>query len=48
MAYGKGVRVARCPIEQEHCYPSCYFRKGNRCCFKSKRGRRIPELKGKK
>jgi len=45
MAYGKGVRVAKCPIRQEYCYPSCYWRKGNRCRFKSKRGRQIPELK---
>ena len=45
MAEGKGVRVAKCPIGQEYCYPSCYWRKGNRCCFKSKRGRQIPELK---
>ena len=45
MAYGKGVRVAKCPIGEEYCYPSCYFRKGNRCCFRSKRGRQIPELK---
>ncbi len=45
MAYSKGVRVARCPISQEYCYPSCYFRKGNRCYFRSKRGRQIPELK---
>jgi len=48
MAYRKGVRVAKCPIGQEYCYPSCYFRKGNRCCFRSKRGRQIPELKKKK
>ena len=48
MAYGKGVRVAKCAIGQEYCYPSCYFRKGNRCCFRSKRGRQIPELKKKK
>ncbi len=45
MAYSKGVRVAKCPIGQEYCYLSCYWRKGNRCCFKSKRGRQIPELK---
>ena len=48
MAYGKVVRVAKCPIEQEYCDPSCYFRKGNRCCFRSKRGRQISELKKEK
>ena len=48
MAYGKSVRVAKCPIGQEYCYPSCYWRKGDRCYFKSKRGRQIPELKKKK
>ena len=37
MAYNsRGVRVARRPIGQEYCYPSCYFRKGDRCCFRSK------------
>ena len=41
----KNVRVARCPIGQEYCDLSCYFRKGNQCCFRSKRGRQIPELK---
>jgi hypothetical protein len=48
MTHGKSVRVAKCPINQEYCNPSCYFRKGNRCYFKSKRGRQIPELKGGK
>ncbi len=48
MTYAKGVRVAKCPIEQEYCYLSCYWRKGNRCCFRSKRGRQIPELKNKR
>ena len=47
MNNGKGVKVANCPIKQEYCYPSCYFRKGSRCCFKSKRGRQIPGLKRK-
>jgi hypothetical protein len=47
MAKNKGVRVAKCPIGQEDCYPSCYWRKGNRCCFRGKRGRQIPELKRK-
>ncbi|MBA7653051.1 hypothetical protein ES703_60892 [subsurface metagenome] len=42
---GKGVRVAGCPIGQEWCYPSCYWRKGKRCYFKDKWGRWIPELK---
>ncbi len=31
MAYGKGVRVAKCPIGQEYCDLSGYFSKGNRC-----------------
>lgn len=48
MNNGKGIRVAKCQIGQEYCYPSCYFRQGNRCCFKSKHGRQIPELKMKK
>lgn len=48
MAKGKTVRVAKCPIGQEYCEPSCYWRKGDRCCFRSKRGRQIPELKKKK
>ena len=48
MAYGKSVRVAKCSIGQEYCYPSCYWRKGDRCYFKSKRGKQIPELKKKK
>jgi len=47
MAYPKGVRVAKCPIGLEYCYPSCYWRKGNRCYYRSKRGRQIPELKKK-
>ena len=45
MANSKGVRVAKCPIKQEYCDLSCYWRKGNRCCYRSKRGRQIPELK---
>ena len=45
MSNNKGVRVAKCPIGQEYCYPSCYFRKSDRCCFRSKRGRRILEIK---
>jgi len=45
VANDKGVRVAKCPIGQEYCYPSCYWRKGNRCYLKSKQGRQIPELK---
>lgn len=47
MAEGQGVKVAKCPIGLEYCYPSCHWRKGDRCCFKSKRGRQIPELKKK-
>jgi len=47
MTQDKGVRVENCPIGQEYCYPSCYWRKGDRCCFRSKRGRLIPELKKK-
>ncbi len=47
MSYDKGVRVANCPLGQEYCYLSCFFRKGNRCCYRSKRGRRIPELEKK-
>lgn len=45
MAEGRGVRVAKCPIELEVCYPSCHWRKGNRCYAMSKRGRQILELK---
>ena len=45
MVKNKGMRVARCPIGQEYCYPSCYYRRGNRCCFRSKRGRQISALK---
>ena len=45
MPNGNGIRVAKYPIGQEYCYPSCYWRKGDRCCYRSKRGRRIPELR---
>jgi len=45
MANNKGVRVARCPIKQEYCHPSCHFRKDDRCFWRSKPGREIPELK---
>lgn len=45
MAYGEGVRVAECPIGQEYCDLPYYFRKYNRSCFSSKRGRQIPGLK---
>ena len=48
MAKNKDVRVEKCPIDQEYCHLSCYFRKGDRCCFRSKRGRLIPELKKKR
>jgi len=47
VAYRKGVRVANCPIGREYCNGSCHFREGNRCCYRSKRGRRIPELEKK-
>jgi hypothetical protein len=36
MINSKGIRVAKCPIGQEYCYPSCYFYKDRRCYFKSK------------
>ena len=39
--HGKGVRVTNCPIKQEYCEPSCYWRKGDKCYFQSRRGRRI-------
>jgi hypothetical protein len=45
MAEDKGVKVSKCPIGQDYCYPTCYWRKGDRCCFRSKQGRKIPELK---
>ncbi|MFC1949464.1 hypothetical protein ACFLW0_04770 [Chloroflexota bacterium] len=48
MANNKGVRIAKCPIDQEYCFPSCYFWKGNRCFFRSKHSKQIPELKDKK
>jgi hypothetical protein len=44
MTEDKGVKVSKCPIGQGYCYPNCYWRKGDRCCFRSKRGRRIPEI----
>jgi len=47
MADNKGVKVAACPIKQQYCYPSCYYRRGDRCQFLSKLGRQIPELKRK-
>ena len=31
----KGVKVANCPIGLEYCYPSCYWREGNRCHYSS-------------
>jgi len=38
------AKAVRCPIGQEYCYLSCYWRQGNRCYFKSKRGKQISEL----
>jgi len=38
---GKGVRVSNCPFGWDVCYPSCYWRKGNRCYYASKQGGRI-------
>jgi len=32
----------------EYCFVTCYWRKGDRCYFKSKVGRHIKELEGKK
>lgn len=48
MVHNKAVKVANCPIKLEYCYPSCYFRKGDKCHFKSKEGKEIPELKRSK
>lgn len=48
MSYGKGVRVAKCPLGFDYCYLSCYWRKKNRCYYESKQGRQIPELRSKK
>jgi hypothetical protein len=48
MAKSRGVRVADCPIGQKYCYPSCYWLKGDRGCFRSQRGRQIPGLKKEK
>ncbi|MFH1926397.1 MAG: hypothetical protein ABIK32_07915 [Chloroflexota bacterium] len=45
MARSKGIHVTWCPIGQEYCYLSCYFRMGDRCYFRSTRGRRIKKLK---
>jgi hypothetical protein len=41
------VMVVRCPLALEGCFISCYWRKNNRCYFKSHRGRRIMDLKEK-
>jgi hypothetical protein len=43
MAKNRGIRVTWCPIEQDYCDPSCYFRMGDYCHFKSPRGRRVKE-----
>ncbi len=48
MAEENGVTVAKCPIGLEGCFVSCYWRKNNRCYFKSQRGRRIMDLKEKR
>ena len=38
------VRVENCPIKQEYCFASCYFRKGDRCCYNNEQGIKISEL----
>ena len=45
MTNDKGVRVVNCPLGYEYCYPSCYWRKGNRCYYTNKHGGRIIKLK---
>ncbi len=37
----KSIEVSNCPIKLEVCFPSCFWRKEDRCIFYSKRGRRI-------
>ena len=44
----KSVRVSNCPIKLEVCYGSCFWRKGDRCIFRSQRGRRIAPGKEEK
>jgi hypothetical protein len=39
-----GIRVENCPIGQRYCYISCFFRKGERCCYKNEKGIIIPEI----
>ncbi len=41
---GSGGYIRTNDDKLEVCYPSCYWRKGERCVFRSKRGRRILEL----
>ncbi len=48
MTNGKPIRTNQCPIKQEYCLLSCYWRKGERCYFKSKHGRQIAEQKKRK
>ena len=45
MTRNNGVRVARCPTGERYCFPSCYFHKDSRCCFRSRGGKQIRELK---
>jgi len=42
-----GVRVDKCPLGLEYCFVTCYWRKGDRCYFRSKVGQPIKELKKK-
>jgi len=35
---GKGVRVSNCPFGWDVCYPFCYWRRGDKCYYSSKRG----------
>jgi hypothetical protein len=44
----KAIKVSSCPIKLEVCYPSCFWRKGDRCVFRSKRGRLIVQMKRKR
>jgi hypothetical protein len=44
----KAIKVSSCPIKLEVCYSSCFWRKGDRCVFRSKRGRLIVRMKRKR
>jgi len=44
----KAIKVPNCPIKLEVCFPSCFWRKGDRCVFRSKRGRLIVQMKRKR